>query len=131
MTLVKKHRFWMLWAASLAVLSWYWLTDPDGGAETIARVQWLAWLLVVSGPVYLLRKALMPGDSAGLLKDARAGSLPAAVAWLVLMLFRGCPVFGLRNTQPVACRRSNIKARNSSGSGSSRARPPLTRSCCT
>lgn len=49
MTLVKKHRFWMLWAASLAVLSWYWLTDPDGGAETIARVQWLAWLLVVSG----------------------------------------------------------------------------------
>lgn len=89
MTLIKKHRFWVLWAASLAVLIWYWLTDPDGGAETLARVQWLAWLLVVSGPVYLVRKALMPGDSAGLLRDARAGSLPAAVAWLGMALLSG------------------------------------------
>ena len=57
----RKHRFWVVVIAALSVVGWYWLTDPDGGAETIARVQWLTWLLVVSGPVYLLRRALMDG----------------------------------------------------------------------
>ena len=61
MKLLREYRFWVLWAAALAVLGWYWLTDPDGGAETIARLQWLVWLLVVAGPVYLLRRALMDG----------------------------------------------------------------------
>lgn len=61
MFFLRKYRFWVLWAAALAVVGWYWWTDPDGGAETLARLQWLAWLLVAAGPVYMLRRALMDG----------------------------------------------------------------------
>jgi len=50
-------RLWVMWVAAIAVVAWYWLTDPDGGAETIMRLQWLAWLCVAAGPVYLLRRA--------------------------------------------------------------------------
>lgn len=46
-----------MWGAALAIIAWYWLTDPNGGAETLSRVQWLAWIVVVAGPVYLLRRA--------------------------------------------------------------------------
>lgn len=59
--MLSKYRFWVMWAAALLVLGWYWLTDPDGGAETLARLQWLSWLLIVAGPVYLMRRALMDG----------------------------------------------------------------------
>ena len=59
--ILKKYRFWVLFVAALAVIGWYWSTDPDGGAETVARLQWLSWMVVVSGPVYLLRRALMDG----------------------------------------------------------------------
>ena len=44
-------RLWVMWVAAIAVVAWYWLTDPDGGAETIMRLQWLAWLCVAAGPV--------------------------------------------------------------------------------
>lgn len=57
--MMKSFRLWVMWVAAAAVVVWYWLTDPDGGAETLARVQWMAWLVVVAGPVYLLRRALM------------------------------------------------------------------------
>lgn len=55
------HRFWTLWIGALAVIGWHYLTDPEGGAETLVRLQWLAWIMVVAGPVYLLRRALMDG----------------------------------------------------------------------
>lgn len=61
MNYIKQHRFWFMWIAAIAVVGWYWTTDPDGGAETLMRLQWMAWLFVVSGPVYLLRRALMDG----------------------------------------------------------------------
>ena len=54
-------RYWIMWGAALSIVLWYWLTDPDNGAETVARLQWAAWLVVFSGPVYLLRRALMDG----------------------------------------------------------------------
>lgn len=57
--MIKSSRLWVMWVAAAAVVAWYWRTDPDGGAETLARVQWMAWLVVVAGPVYLLRRALM------------------------------------------------------------------------
>ena len=59
--ILKQARFWVMWIAAAAVVAWYYVTDPDGGAETIARLQWLAWLVVLAGPVYLLRRALMDG----------------------------------------------------------------------
>jgi hypothetical protein len=61
LAVLKQARFWIMWIAALAVVVWYYATDPDGGAETIARLQWLAWLVVLAGPVYLLRRALMDG----------------------------------------------------------------------
>ncbi|MBL8473804.1 MAG: hypothetical protein JNM98_18585 [Rhodocyclaceae bacterium] len=51
----------VLWVLAVAVMAWYYFTDPNGGAETIARVQYLAWIFVASGPVYLLRRALLDG----------------------------------------------------------------------
>lgn len=54
------HRMLTMWAAGVAVVLWYYLTDPNGGAETLARLQWLAWIVVVSGPVYLVRRAFHP-----------------------------------------------------------------------
>lgn len=86
---IKGYRFWMLWAASLAVIVWYLVTDPDGGAETLVRIQWLAWLVVCAGPTYLVRKALMPGDSKGLLVNAKGGSVSSAIVWLGMAILTG------------------------------------------
>src|SRR5574340_792931 len=58
---LKSHRLWVMWIAAAAVIVWSAATDPDHGAETFVRLQWLAWVVVVAGPVYLLRRALMDG----------------------------------------------------------------------
>lgn len=88
-TILLKYRFWVLGVLIVAVLGWYFITDPDGGAETMARIQWLLWLVVCGLPSYLLRKALMPGDSKTLLREARAGSTPAAIVWAAMALLSG------------------------------------------
>ncbi len=90
MIVPRKYRVWVLLIASLVVLAWYWLTDPDGGAETIARLQWLAWLLVAAGPVYLIRRALM--DGARSLEAYRAAikhPIGAGLVFLGLCLLTG------------------------------------------
>ncbi len=56
---MKSIRLWMMWVAGLVVILWYYFTDPSEGAETVVRLQWMAWVLVAAGPVYLLRRALM------------------------------------------------------------------------
>jgi len=57
---MSKHiRLLAFWLAAAAVIGWYWATDPDGGADTMARLQWLAWMVVAAGPVYLLRRAFL------------------------------------------------------------------------
>jgi hypothetical protein len=43
MARLRQCRLWIMWIAAAAVIGWYYLTDPDGGAETLARLQWLAW----------------------------------------------------------------------------------------
>lgn len=90
MIFFRKYRVWVLWVAALAVLAWYFFTDPDGGAETIARLQWVAWLLVVSGPVYLLRRALMDGArSLEAFKVAIRHPIGAGLVFLGLCLLTG------------------------------------------
>lgn len=54
-----------MWGAALAVIGWYFLTDPNGGAETLSRIQFLAWIVVVAGPVYLLRRTFHPEARSG------------------------------------------------------------------
>lgn len=83
------HRFWVMWFAAVMVVAWYFFTDPDGGAETIARLQWLAWIVVGAGPVYLLRKALMPGDGKTAWAAAMGGNLAAGVVWAGMALLTG------------------------------------------
>ena len=63
--MLKTMRFWLFWPAAALVIAWYMLTDPDGGADTLARLQWMLWLLVVTGPVYLVRRALINSARAG------------------------------------------------------------------
>lgn len=58
-TAVRSARLWVLWIAAALVVAWYYFTDPDRGAETVMRLQLMAWLVVCAGPAYLLRRALM------------------------------------------------------------------------
>lgn len=58
--MLTSNRLWTLWIAAAAVIGWYWYTDPDGGAQTIQRLQYLSWAIVAAGPVYVLRRAFFP-----------------------------------------------------------------------
>lgn len=57
--LIKGHRFWVMWAAALAVVLWFLATDPDGGAQIKTQLQTLLGAIVAAPVVYLLRRALM------------------------------------------------------------------------
>ena len=80
------YRPWIMGVMAGAVLYWYYTTDPNHGAETTARIQWVAWLMVLIFPTYLARKALMPGDSQELMK---AGTIPAAIMWAAMAILSG------------------------------------------
>lgn len=87
---MKNMRFYVLWLAAVAVVGWYWLTDPNGGAETVVRLQWLAWVGVASGPVYLLRRALMQGArSRDAYRKALENPVGAGLVHLGLSLLTG------------------------------------------
>jgi len=84
------YRFGILWGAALAVVLWYWLTDPNGGAETLMRLQWLAWIVVVGAPVYLLRRAFHPeARSAAAYRRAMESPIGAGLVFLGLALLTG------------------------------------------
>lgn len=57
--LSKYLRFHVLWLLAAVTLGWFVLSDPDHGADTLVRLQWLAWVVIGSGPVYLLRRAFL------------------------------------------------------------------------
>ena len=91
---IKQHRLWVIWIGAAAVIGWYWATDPNHGAETMGRLQWMAWSIVALAPTYLARKSLMPGDSRGLLKEAREGSIPSGLVWLGMAFLTGMLFLG-------------------------------------
>ena len=85
-----RFRLWVMWVAAIAVVAWYWLTDPDGGAETIMRLQWLAGLCVAAGPVYLLRRAFHDeARSAEAYRRALDSPTGAGLVFLGLALLTG------------------------------------------
>lgn len=87
---LKSLRPLIMWAAAIAVVAWYLVTDPDGGAETLGRVQHLLWIAVVAGPVYLLRRALMDGARSRAAFDrAMESPLGAGIAFAGLCLLTG------------------------------------------
>lgn len=91
--MLNKYRLWVMWGAALAVIGWYFLTDPNGGAETLSRIQWLAWIVVIAGPVYLLRRTFHPEARSGeayrraLESPTGAGLVFLGLAILTGMLF--------------------------------------------
>jgi len=87
---VKNYRLWIMWVVALLVVSWYWLTDPNGGAETVSRLQWLAWIMVVAGPVYLLRRAFHSEARSGdAYRKALESPTGAGLVFLGLALLTG------------------------------------------
>ncbi|MCX5875318.1 MAG: hypothetical protein NT087_03270 [Deltaproteobacteria bacterium] len=89
--ILKEHRPYVLWGGSVAVVAWFYFTEkgPSQGEETHLRLQLLFWGLVLGLPVYLMRKALMPGDSRALLKEAREGNVGSAIVWAAMALLTG------------------------------------------
>ena len=87
MKYLQGHRFWIRWVASLLVLAWLYVTDPNGGAETLSRIQWLSMLLLITGPVYLIRRALFPeARSVEAYKKAMDSPVGAGLVFLGLCL---------------------------------------------
>lgn len=83
-------RFVVMWLLAVLVVIWYWATDPDGGAETLARLQWLAWAVVAAGPAYLLRRALMDNArSISARRKAMETSLGAGLVFIGLCILTG------------------------------------------
>lgn len=89
--MLKNWRIWVLWIAAALVVVWYWLTDPDGGAETTARLQRLAWLLAgVPLIVYALRRALAEAvRGRELAQMVKEGNVAAGIALAGLYVFTG------------------------------------------
>lgn len=54
----RNARTWGMWGIAILVILWYLITDPDGGAETVARIQHLAWVTVILGLVWIGRRVL-------------------------------------------------------------------------
>jgi len=93
---IKSMRLWVFWFAALAVIGWYFFTDPSHGAETLVRLQWLAWVAVAAGPVYLLRRALMDGARSNTAyKKAMRTSTGSGLVFLGLCLLTGLLFFAL------------------------------------
>jgi hypothetical protein len=91
---IKNLRLWAFWIAAIAVITWYWTTDPDKGADTIARLQWLAWMVVAAGPVYLLRRAFFDkARSKDAYDEAMKGNIGAGLAFLGLCILTGLLFF--------------------------------------
>ncbi len=83
-------RLLVMWIFAAAVVLWYWVTDPDSGTETIMRLQWLAWLCVAAGPVYLLRRAFHDdARSAEAYRRALESPTGAGLVFLGLALLTG------------------------------------------
>lgn len=90
LTMLRNLRLWVLWIAAALVLGWYAVTDPDSGAETMLRLQMLAWLVVAAGPVYLLRRALMErARSSAAYSKAMESPVGAGLVYLALAILTG------------------------------------------
>ncbi len=88
------RRVWMLRiivgaVLGASVLGWYYQTDPDKGADTTLRLQFLAWAFVAVFPAYLIRRALV-GEARGheALRKAMAGSVSAALVFIGLCILQ-------------------------------------------
>jgi len=56
------HRWGTLLGIALVVILWHFRTDPNSGAETLIRLQWLLWVLVAAPVAYLIYHAINPSS---------------------------------------------------------------------
>lgn len=82
MSVIRSFRFWIMWVAAAFVVGWYFATDPDGGRETIQRLQHLLWLAVIALPVYLLRRVLVDGRAIPAYRKALQSPVGAGMVYL-------------------------------------------------
>jgi hypothetical protein len=95
---LKTSRFWTLYVVAAVALVWYFATDPNGGLETLSRLQWLAWMAVIPLPVYWLRKGLLQGfDARRLLEAAQQSPTGAGLAILGICMVTASLVIALSN----------------------------------
>lgn len=88
--MLKSLRVWVFWVLAALVIGWYLATDPDGGVETISRLQWMAWIVVIAGPVYLLRRAFHHGArSLDAFQKSMEHPVGAGLSFLGLCLLTG------------------------------------------
>lgn len=94
---LKTLRPWIMGLAALAVIVWYWITDPDGGAETTARLQRLAWLLAGTPLiVYALRRVFAQAvRGRELAQLIREGNIAAGIALAGLYILTGLLFLGV------------------------------------
>ena len=110
---LKTYRFWVMWMAALAVILWYWLTDPFAGRDTAMRLQSLAWVVVFAGPAYWLRRAFADAASGraayaeAMKGNVAAGIVYAALCLMAAILFLAVAVVGRANAaEPPAAARA-------------------------
>jgi hypothetical protein len=83
-------------AVPLAVLAWFVITDPSGGADTVLRLQLWAQALLVTGLAYLIAKAMLGKTSSEYLYlEAVRGNTAAGIAYLGVCILRALVLVGL------------------------------------
>lgn len=94
---IKSNRAWTMGGAALAVIAWYWQTDPDGGLETTDRLQRLAWLLAGTPLiVYWLRRTFAEAvRGKDLAEHVRNGNVAAGIALAGLYIMTGLLFLGV------------------------------------
>lgn len=93
---MRSTRMWILTVMAVAVIAWYWFTDPAGGADTKVRLQAVAWGVVLATVAYLIRRGLMGevrsrdlGREAAKYGNVAAGVALAGAYVLVGLIFLG------------------------------------------
>lgn len=84
-------------AIPIAILIWFWATDPSHGQDTLLRLQLWAQALLVTGVAYLIAKAMLGEASSEALyqKVMNTQSAGAGLAYLGVCLLRGLTLVGL------------------------------------
>ena len=80
------HRLLSFAMIPILVTLWFWYTDPNGGRQLEMQLQTLSGIFTAGIVTYLLRKALMPGDSKTAWQSAMNGNVAGGIAWAAMAL---------------------------------------------
>lgn len=87
---MKETRLYVIAIASAAVLLWYFLTDPNGGAQLATQLQGLVGLVIAAPVVYYLRRFFTDqARGRDLLEMVRDGNRAAGYALAGLYILTG------------------------------------------